>query len=35
MTDDVAWHHKVPNTEQFERGMAELEAAAGIGERSR
>ena len=28
MTDDVAWHHKVPNAEQFELGMAELEAEA-------
>ncbi|MCY4461834.1 MAG: transketolase [Albidovulum sp.] len=28
MTDNVAWHHKVPNAEQFELGMAELEAEA-------
>ena len=28
MTDNVAWHHKVPNAEQVELGMAELEAAA-------
>ena len=26
MTDDVAWHHKVPNEEQYRQGMAELEA---------
>ncbi len=25
MTDNVAWHHKVPNEEQFRQGMAELE----------
>ena len=28
MTDNVAWHHKVPNAAQFELGMAELEAEA-------
>ena len=28
MSDNVAWHHKVPNAEQFEQGMAELEAEA-------
>jgi transketolase len=27
MADDVAWHHKVPNEEQYRRAMAELEAA--------
>ena len=27
MSDDVAWHHKVPSREQYERAMAELEAA--------
>ena len=26
MTDNVAWHHKVPNAEQVELGMSELEA---------
>ena len=33
MTDNVAWHHKVPNAAQFEQGMAELEAAAKVKER--
>ncbi len=28
MTDNVAWHHKVPNAEQTEAGLAELEAEA-------
>ena len=28
MADEVSWHHKVPNAEQFELGMAELEAEA-------
>ena len=32
MTDNVAWHHKVPNAEQVELGMAELEAEAKVGE---
>ena len=32
MTDNVAWHHKVPNAEQVELGMAELEAEATVGE---
>lgn len=32
MTDNVAWHHKVPNAEQFELGMAELEAEAKVEE---
>ncbi len=27
MSDNVAWHHKVPNAEQFKQAMAELEAA--------
>lgn len=27
MSDDVAWHHKVPNEEQFKQAMAELEEA--------
>lgn len=27
MSDDVAWHHKVPSPEQYEQAMAELEAA--------
>ena len=27
MSDDVAWHHKVPSREQYEQAMAELEAA--------
>ncbi|MFN3252328.1 transketolase [Roseibium album] len=27
MTDNVAWHHKVPNKEQFRQGMSELEKA--------
>ena len=27
MADNVAWHHKVPNQEQFKQGMAELEEA--------
>ncbi|HHW83244.1 MAG TPA: transketolase [Actinomycetales bacterium] len=26
MSDNVAWHHKVPNSEQFEQALAELEA---------
>lgn len=29
MTDNVAWHHKVPNEEQYKQAMAELEDAAG------
>lgn len=28
MADNVAWHHKVPNEEQFKQGMAELGEAA-------
>jgi len=28
MSDDVAWHHKVPNAEQYAQAMAELEGAA-------
>lgn len=32
MTDNVAWHHKVPNAKQVELGMAELEAEARTGE---
>jgi transketolase len=28
MSDNVAWHHKVPNLEQYQQGMAELEEAA-------
>ena len=27
MSDDAAWHHKVPSREQYERAMAELDAA--------
>lgn len=27
MSDNVAWHHKVPNREQYEQAMAELSAA--------
>lgn len=27
MQDNVAWHHKVPNAEQYRQAMAELEAA--------
>lgn len=27
MTDDVAWHHKVPNEEQYGKAMAELDSA--------
>lgn len=27
MSDNVAWHHKVPNAEQFRQAMAELEGA--------
>lgn len=27
MSDDVAWHHKVPSTEQVELALAELEAS--------
>ena len=27
MSDDVAWHHKVPSPKQYEQAMAELEAA--------
>ncbi len=29
MSDDVAWHHKVPNEAQYRQAMAELEEAAG------
>ena len=28
MADNVAWHHKVPNAEQYAQAMAELEEAA-------
>lgn len=28
MSDNVAWHHKVPNEEQYKQAMAELEEAA-------
>lgn len=28
MTDNVAWHHKVPNPEQYEQAIAELDEAA-------
>ena len=28
MSDDVAWHHKVPNAEQYKQAMAELEETA-------
>ena len=28
MSDNVAWHHKVPNEEQYKQAMAELEDAA-------
>lgn len=28
MQDNVAWHHKVPNEDQYKQGMAELEEAA-------
>lgn len=28
MTDNVAWHHKVPNADQYKQAMAELEEAA-------
>jgi transketolase len=28
MSDNVAWHHKVPNEEQYRQAMAELEEAA-------
>lgn len=28
MSDNVAWHHKVPNAEQYAQAMAELEEAA-------
>ena len=28
MSDNVAWHHKVPNTEQFEKGLEELKEIA-------
>lgn len=28
MSDNVAWHHKVPNAEQYKQAMAELEEAA-------
>lgn len=28
MQDNVAWHHKVPNAEQYKQAMAELEEAA-------
>ena len=29
MSDNVAWHHKVPNAEQYAQAMRELEGAAG------
>lgn len=29
MSDNVAWHHKVPNAEQYKQAMAELEEAVG------
>ncbi len=29
MSDNVAWHHKVPNAEQYRQALAELEEAAG------
>ena len=32
MTDNVAWHHKVPDAEQFRLGMAELNEAARVRE---
>ncbi|WP_018689485.1 transketolase [Ahrensia kielensis] len=28
MSDDVAWHHKVPNEQQYKQAMAELEEAS-------
>ena len=28
MSDNVAWHHKVPNAEQYAQAMAELEEAS-------
>jgi transketolase len=28
MADNVAWHHKVPNAEQYAQAMRELEEAA-------
>jgi len=28
MSDNVSWHHRVPNKEQYLKGMAELERAA-------
>ena len=28
MSDNVAWHHKVPNAEQYEQALADLEEAA-------
>jgi transketolase len=28
MSDNVAWHHKVPNEAQYRQAMAELEEAA-------
>nr|WP_321527077.1 transketolase [uncultured Cohaesibacter sp.] len=28
MSDNVAWHHKVPNAEQYKQAMAELEAVS-------
>ena len=28
MSDNVAWHHKVPNADQYRQAMAELEEAA-------
>lgn len=34
MSGNVAWHHKVPNAEQYERAMAELEAEAAELERA-
>ena len=30
MSDDVAWHHKVPNAEQYAQAMAELEAQTAV-----
>lgn len=28
MSDNVAWHHKVPNRDQYEQALAELQEAA-------
>jgi len=28
MTDEVAWHHKVPTSQEFDAALAELDAVS-------